>query len=62
LLILAEIALGGLVVTWQVPLGAAILHQALGVLIFGALALLMVRANAPVSEPQGAHVRSLSRA
>ena len=61
-LILAEIALGGLVVTWQVPLGAAILHQALGVLIFGALALLMVRANAPVSEPQGAHVRSLSRA
>jgi cytochrome c oxidase assembly protein subunit 15 len=62
LLIFAEIALGGLVVTWQVPLGAAILHQALGVLIFSALALLVARANAPLSDPQGAHVRSLSRA
>jgi heme a synthase len=62
LLTLAEIGLGGLVVAWQVPLGTAILHQALGVLIFGAIALLMARANAPVSEPQGIHVRSLSRA
>jgi cytochrome c oxidase assembly protein subunit 15 len=62
LLTFAEIALGALVVLWLVPLGTAILHQALGVLIFGALALLMVRANAPVSEPQGVHVRSLSRA
>ena len=62
LLTLAEIALGGLVVAWQVPLGTAILHQALGVLIFGAIALLMARTNAPVSEPQGVHVRSLSRA
>jgi cytochrome c oxidase assembly protein subunit 15 len=62
LLTLAQIALGALVVLWLVPLGMAILHQALGVLIFGAIALLMARANAPVSEPQGVHVRSLSRA
>ena len=62
LLTLAEIALGGLVVLWLVPLGTAILHQALGVLIFGAIALLTARANAPVSEAQGVHVRSLSRA
>jgi cytochrome c oxidase assembly protein subunit 15 len=62
LLTLAEIALGGLVVLWLVPLGTAILHQALGVLIFGAIALLMARANAPVAAPQGVHVRSLSRA
>jgi heme a synthase len=62
LLTLAEIALGGLVVLWLVPLGTAILHQALGVLIFGAIALLMVRANAPVAAPQEVHVRSLSRA
>jgi heme A synthase len=62
LLTLAEIALGGLVVLWLVPLGTAILHQALGVLIFGAIALLMARANAPVAASQGVHVRSLSRA
>jgi heme A synthase len=62
LLAFAEIALGGLVVLWLVPLGTAILHQALGVLIFGAIALFMARANAPVSELQGVHVRSLSRA
>ncbi|HEX6115192.1 MAG TPA: COX15/CtaA family protein [Geminicoccaceae bacterium] len=62
LLTLAEIALGALVVLWLVPLATAILHQALGVLIFGAIALLMVRANAPVAAPQGVHVRSLSRA
>jgi heme a synthase len=62
LLILAEIALGALVVLWQVPLATAIVHQALGVLTFGAISLLMWRANAPVSDPQGVHVRSLSRA
>jgi heme A synthase len=62
LLTLAEIGLGGLVVAWRVPFGTAILHQALGVLIFGAIALLMARVNAPVSESQGVHVRSLSRA
>ena len=62
LLALAEIALGGLVVLWQVPLATAIAHQALGVLTFGAISLLMWRANAPVSDPQEVHVRSLSRA
>jgi heme a synthase len=62
LLTLAEIALGGLVVLWQVPLATAIVHQALGVLTFGAIALLMWRANAPVSDPKAVHVRSLSRA
>jgi cytochrome c oxidase assembly protein subunit 15 len=62
LLTLAEIALGGLVVAWQVPLATALTHQALGVLIFGAIALLMARTNAPVSAPQGVHVRGLSRA
>jgi heme a synthase len=61
-LTLAEIALGGLVVLWLVSLGTAILHQALGVLTFGAIALFMVRANAPVAAPQEVHVRSLSRA
>jgi heme a synthase len=62
LLTLAEIALGGLVVLWQVPLATAITHQALGVATFGAISLLMWRANAPVSDPQEVHVRSLSRA
>jgi cytochrome c oxidase assembly protein subunit 15 len=62
LLTLAEIALGGLVVLWQVPLVTAIAHQALGVLTFGAISLLMWRANAPASDPQAVNVRSLSRA
>ena len=62
LLTVAEIALGGLVVLWQVPLATAVLHQALGVLTFGAISLLMWRTNAPLSDPQGVHVRSLSRA
>jgi heme A synthase len=62
LLTLAEIALGGLMVLWQVPLATAITHQALGVATFGAISLLMWRANAPVSDPQAVHVRSLSRA
>jgi cytochrome c oxidase assembly protein subunit 15 len=62
LLTLAEIALGGLLVLWQVPLATAVTHQALGVATFGAISLLMWRANAPVSDPQEVHVRSLSRA
>ena len=62
LLTLAAIVLGGLVVLWQVPLAAAILHQALGVATFGAVSLLMWRANAPASDRKGVHVRSLSRA
>jgi cytochrome c oxidase assembly protein subunit 15 len=62
LLTLAEIALGGLMVLWQVPLATALLHQALGVATFGAISLLMWRANAPVSDPKAVHARSLSRA
>ena len=62
LLTLAEVALGGLVVLWQVPLATAIAHQALGVATFGAISLLMWRANAPVSAPKEVHVRGLSRA
>jgi cytochrome c oxidase assembly protein subunit 15 len=62
LLTLAEIAFGALVVLWLVPLGTAILHQALGVLIFGAIALFMARANAPAVAAQEVHVRGLSRA
>ena len=62
LLTLAELALGGLVVLWQVPLATALLHQALGVATFGAISLLMWRANAPVSDPKAVHARSLSRA
>jgi cytochrome c oxidase assembly protein subunit 15 len=62
LLTLAEIGVGGLVVLWQLPLAAALLHQALGVLTFGAISLLMWRANAPLSNEQELDVRSLSRA
>ena len=62
LLTLAEVALGGLVVLWQVPLATAIAHQALGVATFGAISLLMWRANAPISAPKEVHVRGLSRA
>ncbi len=62
LLTLVEIALGGFVVRWQVPLATALTHQALGVAIFGALSLLMWRANAPLSDSKTVHVRSLSRA
>jgi cytochrome c oxidase assembly protein subunit 15 len=62
LLSLVEIALGGLVVLWQVPLATAITHEAVGVATFGAISLLMWRANAPTSDPQEVHVRSLSRA
>jgi cytochrome c oxidase assembly protein subunit 15 len=61
-LILVEIGLGGLLVLWQVPLVTALLHQALGVLAFGAISLLMWRATAPVSNGQALHVGSLSRA
>ena len=43
ILVVAEIALGALVVMWQVPIVTAVLHQALGVLVFGLLSLLMWR-------------------
>ena len=62
LLTLAEIGLGGLVVVWQVPVATAIAHQALGVLTFGTISLLMWRANAPSADAETLHVRRLSRA
>jgi cytochrome c oxidase assembly protein subunit 15 len=62
LLTLAEIGLGALVVLWRVPIVTAIAHQALGVLTFGAVSLLMWRANAPAPDAEKLHVRRLSRA
>jgi heme A synthase len=55
----AQIALGALVVAWQVPIATAVLHQALGVLVFGLLSLLMWRclAPAPGRREELAHVR-----
>ena len=61
-LVVLEIGLGALVVLWQVPVATAVAHQALGVVAFGAISLLMWRANAPVPEAETLHVRSLSRA
>ena len=61
-LVLAEIGLGALVVLWQVPVAAAVAHQALGVLAFGAVSLLMWRANAPLPNAETLHARRLSRA
>jgi heme A synthase len=61
-LALAEIALGGLVVLWRVPIATAVAHQALGVLIFGLISLLMWRAVAPAPDAETLHARSLSRA
>lgn len=42
-LVLVEVGLGGLVVIWEVPIATAVLHQALGVLVFALLSLLMWR-------------------
>ena len=62
-LIALEIGLGGVVVVLAVPLWAGLVHQALGVLTFGVLSLLMWRALAPVPRALGdpLHV-GLSRA
>jgi heme A synthase len=62
-LLALEIGLGGLVVLLAVPLWAGLVHQALGVLTFGVLSLLMWRALAPVPRALGdpLHV-GLSRA
>jgi heme a synthase len=59
ILIGLEIALGALVVIWQVPIVTAVLHQALGVLVFGLLSLLMWRClgAAPAHREDVAHVR-----
>jgi cytochrome c oxidase assembly protein subunit 15 len=61
-LAVTEIGFGALVVLWQVPIATAIAHQAMGVLTFGAISLLMWRAGAPVSDAETLHVRRLSRA
>jgi cytochrome c oxidase assembly protein subunit 15 len=58
-LVAVAIALGALVVIWQVPIAAAVLHQAAGVLVFGLLSLLMWRCSetAPAPRENRAHVR-----
>jgi heme a synthase len=43
LLAAAEILLGALVVIWRAPVTIAVMHQAVGVLLFGVLSLLMWR-------------------
>ena len=62
-LIALEIGLGGVVVVLAVPLWAGLVHQAVGILTFAVLSLLMWRALAPVPRTLGdpLHVR-LSRA
>ncbi|MGH6895908.1 MAG: COX15/CtaA family protein [Geminicoccaceae bacterium] len=57
LLAAAEILLGALVVIWQVPIATAVLHQAVGVLLFGLLSLLMWRClgTAPAHPEKLAH-------
>jgi heme a synthase len=57
LLAAAEILLGALVVIWQAPMTTAVLHQAVGVLVFGLLSLLMWRCigTAPAHPEKLAH-------
>jgi len=57
ILVVAEIGLGALVVAWRVPVVTAVLHQALGVLVFGLLSLLMWRCigTAPAHREKLAH-------
>jgi heme a synthase len=59
ILVVAEIGLGALVVIWQVPIVTAVLHQALGVLVFGLLSLLMWRCLgvAPARQEKLGHAR-----
>jgi heme a synthase len=52
-LVAAEIALGGIMVTLDIPFGAAMAHQALGVLAFAAISLLMWRCHRPAGVPAG---------
>jgi cytochrome c oxidase assembly protein subunit 15 len=62
-LVVAEIGLGGVMVLLEVPIGAAMAHQALGVLAFAAISLLMWRCHRPLEAParETVHV-GLSRA
>ncbi|MGH6902190.1 MAG: COX15/CtaA family protein [Geminicoccaceae bacterium] len=59
LLAAGEILLGALVVIWQVPMATAVLHQAVGVLVFGLLSLLMWRCvgTAPAHREKLDHAR-----
>jgi heme A synthase len=56
-LVAAEVALGGLVIVLAVPIWIAVMHQALGVLIFGVISLVMWRCQGPVAAMESAHVR-----
>ena len=49
LLIAVQVALGALVIVWQVPLATAVLHMAVGVLVFVLLTLLTWRSFAVAS-------------
>jgi heme a synthase len=54
-LVAIEIALGAIVVLGEVPFGAALLHQALGVLIFVILSFALWRAHGRTSDTEIAH-------
>jgi cytochrome c oxidase assembly protein subunit 15 len=61
-LILAEVALGAVVVLLGVPVSLAVAHQALGVLVFAAISLVMWRCiGSPLPRQEPLHVR-VSRA
>jgi cytochrome c oxidase assembly protein subunit 15 len=53
-LVAAQVALGALVIVWQVPLPTAVLHQAVGVLVFVLITRLLWRALAspPATRPE----------
>ena len=54
-LVAIEIALGAAVVLGEVPFGTALAHQALGVLVFTILSLVLWRAHGRTSETEIAH-------
>ena len=54
-LVAVEIGLGALVVLGEVPFAAALAHQALGVLVFALLSLVMWRAHGRTSDREIAH-------
>jgi cytochrome c oxidase assembly protein subunit 15 len=54
-LVAIEIALGAIIVLGEVPFGAALVHQALGVLIFAILSLVLWRAHGRTSNTEIAH-------
>jgi cytochrome c oxidase assembly protein subunit 15 len=56
----AEVALGALVIVWQVPLLTAVLHMAVGVLVFVLLTLLTWRSFAVASSKLGESTHGLA--